>query len=65
MYDLMRIIEWGVDEPAFWAPNVGNSWRTTEDIADNWLSMLNNIDIVKSQRFFFLSSNLFFLTSLE
>ena len=28
--------EWGVDNPATWAPEVGNSWRTTEDISDNW-----------------------------
>ncbi|CAF3165202.1 unnamed protein product, partial [Rotaria sp. Silwood2] len=37
--------EWGVDTPALWAANVGNSWRTTGDIGDNWNSMLNNIDI--------------------
>lgn len=28
--------EWGVDNPATWAPLVGNSWRTTGDISDNW-----------------------------
>ncbi len=39
-------LEWGVDTPALWAPAVGNSWRTTYDIADNWKSMLRNIDIV-------------------
>ncbi|CAF4545835.1 unnamed protein product, partial [Rotaria magnacalcarata] len=37
--------EWGVDKPALWAPNVGNSWRTTGDISDKWKSMLDNIDI--------------------
>ena len=42
----MRYLEWGVDTPALWAGNVGNSWRTTADIQDNWKSMLNNIDIV-------------------
>jgi len=36
--------EWGVDNPATWAPSVGNSWRTTGDIGDNWKSMLSNID---------------------
>jgi len=36
--------EWGVDNPATWAPQVGNSWRTTGDISDNWASMLNNFD---------------------
>ena len=28
--------EWGVDNPATWARPVGNSWRTTGDISDNW-----------------------------
>lgn len=37
--------EWGVDNPATWAPLVGNSWRTTDDISDNWGSMLSNFDI--------------------
>lgn len=39
-------LEWGVDQPAFWAKPVGNSWRTTDDIQDNWKSMLHNIDHV-------------------
>ena len=33
------VCEWGIDDPATWAPKVGNSWRTTEDIEDNWDSM--------------------------
>ncbi|CAF1411784.1 unnamed protein product [Adineta steineri] len=37
--------EWGVDSPALWAADVGNSWRTTGDISDNWDSMIHNIDI--------------------
>jgi len=36
--------EWGVDNPATWAAPVGNSWRTTGDIQDNWGSMLSNLD---------------------
>ena len=32
--------EWGVDDPANWARAVGNSWRTTGDIQDNWGSMM-------------------------
>jgi len=36
--------EWGVDNPATWAPPVGNSWRTTGDISDNWASMTSRID---------------------
>lgn len=39
--------EQGTDKPALWAADVGNSWRTTDDIEDNWKSMLNNIDIVR------------------
>lgn len=36
--------EWGVDSPATWASEVGNSWRTTNDIQDNWLSMISNME---------------------
>ena len=35
------LCEWGVDDPAKWAPAVGNSWRTTVDIKDNWDTMIN------------------------
>ncbi len=27
-----------------WMPSVGNSWRTTGDISDNWTSIMNNVD---------------------
>ena len=36
--------EWGVDDPATWAPKVGNSWRTTGDIGDSWNSMISRAD---------------------
>jgi hypothetical protein len=36
--------EWGVDNPATWAGPVGNSWRTTGDISDNWSSMISRVD---------------------
>jgi len=36
--------EWGVDDPAKWAKDVGNSWRTTGDISDSWSSMISIID---------------------
>ncbi|KAI3689365.1 hypothetical protein L2E82_47320 [Cichorium intybus] len=29
----------GVDDPALWAGNVGNSWRTTNDINDTWVGV--------------------------
>jgi alpha-galactosidase len=35
------ICEWGVNDPATWAGDVGNLWRTTGDISDNWSSMLS------------------------
>ncbi|CAF1215039.1 unnamed protein product [Adineta ricciae] len=41
------LCEWGVDTPALWAANVGNSWRTTDDISDNWESMTHTIDIAR------------------
>ena len=44
---VMIYLEWGFDEPPLWAANVGNSWRTTGDIDDNWNLMLANIDTVK------------------
>lgn len=41
---LFSMCEWGVNDPATWAPSVGNSWRTTGDISDNWDSMISRID---------------------
>jgi alpha-galactosidase len=38
------LCEWGDDNPATWAPAVGNSWRTTGDISDNWGSMIQRAD---------------------
>ncbi|KAJ7299486.1 hypothetical protein O6H91_Y223000 [Diphasiastrum complanatum] len=39
------ICEWGIDNPAEWASNVGNSWRTTGDITDSWQSMVTIADL--------------------
>ncbi|ONK77145.1 uncharacterized protein A4U43_C02F3560 [Asparagus officinalis] len=39
------ICEWGVDDPALWAGSVGNSWRTTDDISDTWVSMTTIADL--------------------
>ena len=36
--------EWGVDDPATWSYDVGNSWRTTGDISDNWKKMISIAD---------------------
>ncbi|XP_076885936.1 alpha-galactosidase-like [Bidens hawaiensis] len=38
------LCEWGQDDPATWASEVGNSWRTTGDISDNWDSMTSRAD---------------------
>ncbi|CAF4939065.1 unnamed protein product [Rotaria sp. Silwood1] len=35
----------GVSKHDLWPPTVGNSWRTTDDIQDNWNSMIRNIDL--------------------
>ncbi|CAN1353653.1 Alpha-galactosidase 3 [Linum perenne] len=35
----------GVDDPALWAGKVGNSWRTTDDINDTWISMTTIADL--------------------
>jgi alpha-galactosidase len=33
------ICEWGYFDPATWAPDVGNLWRTTGDITNDWGSI--------------------------
>jgi len=38
------LCEWGDETPALWAPTVGNSWRSTGDIQDNWDSIMSNLD---------------------
>ncbi|KAL1568691.1 Alpha-galactosidase 1 [Salvia divinorum] len=38
------LCEWGDMHPALWGANIGNSWRTTNDIADNWDSMVSRAD---------------------
>ncbi|MFD9790535.1 NPCBM/NEW2 domain-containing protein [Streptomyces sp. NPDC059070] len=38
---LYSICEWGSNQPWTWAQGVGNSWRTTGDISDNWSSMIS------------------------
>ena len=38
------LCEWGVDDPSKWGSKIGNSWRTTGDIQDNWESMISRAD---------------------
>lgn len=39
------LCEWGDMHPALWGAKVGNSWRTTGDIADTWESMISRADM--------------------
>lgn len=39
------LCEWGDMHPALWGSKVGNSWRTTNDIKDTWLSMMYIADM--------------------
>eukprot|EP00250_Pteridium_aquilinum_P034002 c6834_g1_i1 orf=175-1377(-) len=39
------LCEWGQDNPAEWGNAVGHSWRTTDDIQDNWASMVAIADL--------------------
>ncbi|XP_042964680.1 alpha-galactosidase-like [Carya illinoinensis] len=38
------LCEWGQEDPATWAAEIGNSWRTTGDIEDKWESMTSRAD---------------------
>jgi alpha-galactosidase len=41
---VFSICEWGSNQPWEWAPSIGNLWRTTGDISDQWSSVLSNLD---------------------
>jgi alpha-galactosidase len=41
---VLSICNWGEQSPWEWAPAVGQLWRTTPDIADNWSYVLRNLD---------------------
>lgn len=41
---LYSLCEWGVMEPHLWASEIGNSWRTTEDIRPFWDSIIKTLD---------------------
>ena len=44
---LFSVCEWGVDAPENWAPALANTWRTSVDIADHWLSVLLNLEMTE------------------
>jgi alpha-galactosidase len=39
---LFSICDWQ-DSAAYWAPPLGNSWRTTDDINTGWSSVMRNL----------------------
>jgi alpha-galactosidase len=39
---LYSICNWGQDSPWDWGPSVGNSWRISGDIVDNFADMSPN-----------------------
>ncbi len=41
---VFSLCSWGQGSPWLWGSSVGNLWRTTGDISDNWTSMLSNFD---------------------
>jgi len=41
---LYSLCEWGSQNPWDWAQPVGNSWRTTNDIQDEWNNLLRVLD---------------------
>lgn len=41
---VFSVCEWGSDRPWEWAPTLGNLWRTTGDISDNWNSLMVILD---------------------
>jgi alpha-galactosidase len=42
---VFSICNWGEDSTTAWAPLLGNLWRTTGDIQDNWKSIISIIDL--------------------
>lgn len=38
------LCDWGVADPWLWGPEVGNSWRTDNDIQPLWSDILRSID---------------------
>jgi alpha-galactosidase len=41
---IFSLCEWGSSQPWLWGKNVGQLWRTTGDISDNWTSMTSITD---------------------
>eukprot|EP01025_Chloroclados_australasicus_P043746 TRINITY_DN4691_c0_g1_i16.p1 TRINITY_DN4691_c0_g1~~TRINITY_DN4691_c0_g1_i16.p1 ORF type:complete len:467 (+),score=42.17 TRINITY_DN4691_c0_g1_i16:78-1478(+) len=41
---VFAICEWGAEEPYTWAPSIGNTWRTTQDIHVDWQYIMRALD---------------------
>jgi alpha-galactosidase len=39
------LCEWGRENPATWAGKIANSWRVSNDIRDDWTSIVTRIAI--------------------
>ena len=46
---LYQICDWGVDFPSAWAPEIGNTWRVTNDIVPVWSTIYRIVNQVVSQ----------------
>ncbi len=44
---VFSICTWGESKPWLWGKEAGNLWRTTEDIRDNWNSMMGILNLQK------------------
>lgn len=41
---LFQVCEWGVDFPALWAPEIGQTWRIGNDIIPEWRSIFRTLN---------------------
>ena len=46
---LYAVCEWGLDFPSAWAPELGNSWRVTNDIIPSWRTIYRIVNQVPQQ----------------
>lgn len=44
LHNSYSLCDWGVADPWLWGPEVGNSWRTDNDIQPMWSDILRSID---------------------
>ncbi|KAK5135822.1 hypothetical protein LTR08_004649 [Meristemomyces frigidus] len=41
---LYQVCEWGLDFPSAWAPQMGNTWRITNDIIPEWRTIFRQLN---------------------